>query len=321
MHPQPANATLGFGAVLAVSRAASPRRHHLLFAANLTGIDITIPDQPVWSDRQVAAFRAHNSTITRGSALAWMGHLNALQWYPFLRSGLETAIILEDDVDWDIHLRTRQVPLVSENLQALLASNSTYWSDLDRWEILYLGHCGDFFNSDKFDRTAHRIFADDTMLPHDRLHGATPEFLSSLGLQDGERVIHRSQWPLCTFGYAVTRASAHRIVTDFAAREPEGGCQAFDVRLLEACRDQEWQCYTANPELFHHVMAPSEIAEVNEGITPGKAAKKLADTPNIACSARSDSFYTENAATLAYLQVEVGLKGHCLIDAMGKDAE
>lgn len=99
MHPQPANATLGvsyippfpsrsrltrpqFGAVLAVSRAVSPRRHHLLFAANLTGIDITIPDQPVWSDRHVAAFRARNSTITRGSALAWMGHLNALQWYP-----------------------------------------------------------------------------------------------------------------------------------------------------------------------------------------------------------------------------------------------
>lgn len=68
-------------------------------------------------------------------------------------------------------------------------------------------------------------------------------------------------------------------------------------------------------------MAPSEIAEVNEGITPGKAAKKLTDTPNIACSARSGSFYTENAVTLAYLQVEVGLKGHCLLDAMEKDAE
>ncbi|KAI7373394.1 hypothetical protein KC328_g16648, partial [Hortaea werneckii] len=75
---EPANATLGFGAVVAVSRAGSPRRDGLLLASNITEIDITIPTQPKWTDKDVKNLRAEkDSTITKGSALAWLGHLNA----------------------------------------------------------------------------------------------------------------------------------------------------------------------------------------------------------------------------------------------------
>jgi hypothetical protein len=77
----PANSTLGFGAILAVSYARSPRRASLLWAANLTDLDITIPEQPEWSERDVQHFRAEEqSSISKGSALAWLGHLNALRW-------------------------------------------------------------------------------------------------------------------------------------------------------------------------------------------------------------------------------------------------
>ncbi|KAH7054290.1 hypothetical protein B0J12DRAFT_621716 [Macrophomina phaseolina] len=314
----PANSTLGFGAVLAVSRENSPRQEALYFASNLTGLDITVPHQPHWSEDDLNELKADSgSRITRGSALAWLGHLNALKW--FMKSGLETALILEDDVDWDIHLRTTQVPLASENLRALLDSDQTYWSDLRKWEILYLGHCGDFFDADKLDGLPHRVYRDDTLLPHRRMHPHTKEFLDKLGLEEGQRMIHRSKWPLCTFGYAVTRASAHRILSELAAKESEGGCEAFDVRILEACRDLDYQCYSANPELFHHISAPSEIANINEGIdSTGRlqSQKSVGGTTNIACGARSESFFTKDPATLQYLQKEVGEKGHCLMDPL-----
>ncbi|KAK7716573.1 hypothetical protein SLS57_006601 [Botryosphaeria dothidea] len=336
----PANSTLGFGAVLAVSREHSPRQEALFFASNLTGVDISVPHQPQWSDDDLNALKADSgSRITRGSALAWLGHLNALRWFAilsrsaishanpcerFLDSGLDTALILEDDVDWDIHLRTIQVPLASENLRSLLDSDRSYWSDLSKWEILYLGHCGDFFDADKFDDLQHRVYQDDTLLPHRRMHSHTKDFLDKLGLEEGQRIIHRSKWPLCTFGYAVTRASAHRILNDLAAKETEGGCEAFDVRILEACRDLDYQCYSANPELFHHISAPSEIADVNEGIdSTGRlqSQKSVGGTTNIACGARSESFFTKDPATLKYLQKEVGEKGHCLMDPMEQDSD
>lgn len=48
----PANSTLGFGAIIAVSHSQSPRRASLLWAAYLTNIDIVIPSQPDWTERR-----------------------------------------------------------------------------------------------------------------------------------------------------------------------------------------------------------------------------------------------------------------------------
>ncbi|KAF2023641.1 hypothetical protein EK21DRAFT_118552 [Setomelanomma holmii] len=77
----PANSTLGYGTILAVSHFSSPRRASLLWAANLTDIDIVIPEQPAWTEEDVRNFQAkEHSTISKGSALAYLGHLIALKW-------------------------------------------------------------------------------------------------------------------------------------------------------------------------------------------------------------------------------------------------
>lgn len=79
----PANSTLGFGAIFAVSPHYSPRRPSLLWAANLTGLDIVIPELPNWSVGDVEAFKAKDrqSTVSVGSAKAWLGHLEILKEY------------------------------------------------------------------------------------------------------------------------------------------------------------------------------------------------------------------------------------------------
>lgn len=77
----PSNSTLGFGTIIAVSHVQSPRRPALLWAANLTDLEIVIPEQREWTEGDLQEFRANeSSTISRGSALAWLGHLNALKW-------------------------------------------------------------------------------------------------------------------------------------------------------------------------------------------------------------------------------------------------
>lgn len=79
-----ANRTLGFGAVVAVSKEGSTRRHGLLQAANVTDFDIVIPTQPSWTEGDVEQFfgeSAEGEVKHRGSILAWLGHHNALRWY------------------------------------------------------------------------------------------------------------------------------------------------------------------------------------------------------------------------------------------------
>ncbi|KAF2702986.1 glycosyltransferase family 25 protein, partial [Pleomassaria siparia CBS 279.74] len=317
-----ANSTLGFGAILAVSHETSPRRASLVYAANLTGLDIAIPAQPKWTDEDVQTFmvgeeeeRGSKSRISRGSALAWMGHLNALRW--FLSTDLQTALILEDDVDFSIHVRREQAPLAAAAVRMLLSkpegsgsarrqygrhdADPDYWSSTSNWELLHLGHCSDMLPPPLLSSTAHLAYHDDTVLPQASLSKQPQSLLSTLGAPEATRLVHRSYWPLCTFGYAVTRASASRILSTFGSEgsggkegEKQTGCVAFDVRILEACRDRDWKCYTVVPELFHHMAAKSEIKVVNDGVEDQKkrdnGGERRKRTENIACGARQPGF-------------------------------
>ncbi|KAI4939407.1 uncharacterized protein J4E92_000692 [Alternaria infectoria] len=148
----PANSTLGFGAILAVSHSSSPRRPSLLWAANLTDIEIVIPRQKEWGVGDVEKLKTkEGSSLSTGSAKAWMGHLEALRW--FLASSHETVLIIEDDTDFDIFIRQSQVPLLASAVRSLLDkgvtddSSSSYWASTTSWDLLYPGHCDDLIST------------------------------------------------------------------------------------------------------------------------------------------------------------------------------
>jgi len=335
----PANSTLGFGAVVAVSRATSPRQESLILAANITEIDVTIPSQPSWTDADLMTIVAdHGSQITRGSALAWLGHLNVLRW--FLNSDLSTILIIEDDVDWDIHLRTTQIPAVAATTRHLLSTSlsqsrrsildpdavGTYWGPPDSWDVLYLGHCGDNFRHSRWNFATPRLAFTDTTIPLRKdLHSDTSQFLDAIELPEYTRLVHKSIFPLCTFGFALTRSSAARLLNELANKERDGGTQAYDVRVLEACRDEGLRCWSTNPELFHHMDAPSEISIANSagfaaeslddrgGLTETAEAKAL----NIKCGARSKEFFTRDKSKMEELRNMVR-QGKCLRDEKRK---
>lgn len=49
--------------------------------------------------------------------MAWLAHIDMVKFV--VASGLESALIIEDDVNWDVTIR-EQMRLVSENLRDLL---------------------------------------------------------------------------------------------------------------------------------------------------------------------------------------------------------
>lgn len=228
----------------------------------------------------------------------------------FVESGLSSALILEDDVDWDIHLRNYQIPLVAQAVRNLVSGSpdnvndpyealrrpyrpQTYWGDLKSWEILYLGHCGDYFDLKFWPELPHEIFTDESLPPLQRMHQDTEDWLREVGIQHKQRMVHKSKKPLCSFAYAVTRESAKRILRELSTEEHNHGTWAYDVRLLEACRDLGWKCWSANPEMFHHTNEEdSDITKINGKPLFPVNLKDGDTTPNIACGARSEAFLT-----------------------------
>ncbi|RDA84131.1 hypothetical protein CP532_0111 [Ophiocordyceps camponoti-leonardi (nom. inval.)] len=333
------NSTLGFGRIYVVSQQSSPRRNSIIQAANVTELTLTIPLQPIWTDEDERNFRLpkDSSTIQRGSLRAWLGHLHALQ--QFLDSGAETALFLEDDVDWDIRLRTVQAPLVSAAARRLLSSppvdDRRYpYGHPDRWDLIYLGHCGDYWHGMDIEfvdghvkpsdlaSTPHAAFADPSMSSSsEHLHPFTASLFKNLGVGPQTRLFHRSVFPLCTFGYALSRAGALRLL-HLGKKEPStSGHKAYDVLILLSCRDYGLRCWTVNPELFHHMPGPSiiDLQQGNTELPPVDRAAKdqiqdRGETPNIDCGFWDGAFrFNEGDATrLDWLRREVGRKGRCL---------
>ncbi|ETS86986.1 hypothetical protein PFICI_00814 [Pestalotiopsis fici W106-1] len=301
-HPRDlaTNSTLGFERLVALSTGPSWRTRGLNRAADLSGLDFTIPFQPRNPDELVHAFQSLGSPQDRkppdGSARAWLSHLDLLKY--IIASGFETALVVEDDVDWDVRIK-QQMTLVSDNLRAYQETpeNDTTPFGTD-WDVLWLGHCGSSIS--EHPSKAPLVYADDTAFPSSHYLGwAQPTLEKYLG--DGRRQVQTSSMTVCSFAYAVNRVSAQKVLEVMG----KGANEAFDVGLNVACRDGKLRCLIVNPQLFNHYEPPftqGYVSDVQAG--DGKGASKEEDefeqkmgtTRNIIQSARCKALFGSECA-------------------------
>lgn len=286
------NRTLGFQKILALSTSPSWRTRGLLAAAEYTGLDIEIPPQVPVAQEVADAFRRigeNDSTVPAhpnpGATRAWLAHLDLIKHVVY--SGYETALIVEDDVDWDVSLRTQQIALLSDAVRNFTAVPANDTSPYGRdWDILWLGHCGEHTDPD----TPRVEYVDTTTPQHADYSGWTAPDLNNFG--EGRRVVQRAVGPVCTFAYALTAAGARNVL----AWAGTGGVnQAFDIRLLEACQRRALRVVSVQPEIMHQYMPPNEEgywSEVDRANGLGSSADKtnwdgiMGITENILESAR-----------------------------------
>ncbi|OJD37671.1 glycosyltransferase family 25 protein [Diplodia corticola] len=285
-----ANATLGFQTIIAISsedtsKPGAWRQHGLLAAANRTGLAINVHQSRHVSDKELHAFMQHKSksgeSPRTGSARAWLAHVDALKYV--LAHDINTALILEDDADWDVRIRQILAPnaavpsLVREilddghsdnnnNNNKKSPSNATISGNNNNtnadnnstlpytlgYDILWLGHCASV-------KTPHSrqldTLADAASLPPANRLRALADRYAYTPLEDGTRSVMRSPGPTCTFAYAVTRHGAARILEMAGG---ENGGAAFDNELGAGCAMGEegkkpgLRCVSVAPELFHH---------------------------------------------------------------------
>lgn len=255
------NATLGFAAVFAVGLPErSDKRDALALASALTGFRISwipgvrgsqIPDKavPLGVDR---------ATLMETNLGSWRGHMDAVR--RIVEEGLESALILEDDADWDVRLKpllevvasgTRSVasslpdalfPSGRSRPHKDTPSSSPYGDD---WDVLWLGHCGEPFpetlpepsisslpptHPARLAMSAKFTVLNDATVPApDKVTG----LVNFTAYPAHTRWVHVSAAPICTFAYALSQRGARKVLFDLSVDRLTG---PFDNALAGLCR-------------------------------------------------------------------------------------
>ncbi|KAI1117024.1 glycosyltransferase family 25 protein [Nemania sp. NC0429] len=295
------NNTLGFSDIFVVGLPErTDKRDAIALTAALTGFHVefvdgvkgaSIPDKalPIGVDRH--ALREENL----GS---WRGHMNAVR--RIVEEGLESALIIEDDMDWDVRLKT-QLEQVAEGARAILPSSTQPSSPYgDAWDVLWLGHCGEIFpetlpeNAGKPEHPKYIIHNDETVPPLSKLTGLVefgryPEFT---------RWVHVSGGPICSFAYALSQSGARKVLLDLSVDHLGG---AFDNALAALCRDGasgnadglRAKCISVTPPVFFHHRSKGSVAKDSDIQNAGPddvpvPVREKGTTENIVWSARNN---------------------------------
>ncbi|KAF2866924.1 hypothetical protein BDV95DRAFT_611216 [Massariosphaeria phaeospora] len=263
-----ANATLGFQSLLILSLPTRPDRlSSLTLAASTSNLHTTLIAGINGSSIHESAFPPGNHrALPVGNRGSWRAHLDAVR--RVVERNLTTALILEDDADWDVRVRSQlegfsgaarmlrglvreegrhrdddasssssadsarlqqaTLPL-PPHISSNIPSHAPYGLD---WDILWLGHCGAGIpvNSPVLAQTP-----DPTVPSPQHLRASPNAPLSPLSTlyPPQTRLYHRTSHPtLCTLAYAVTQRGARKLLYEFGVREFSKG---YDFAVGEWC--------------------------------------------------------------------------------------
>ncbi|KAL1836113.1 hypothetical protein VTJ49DRAFT_5558 [Mycothermus thermophilus] len=106
---EPLNSTLGFQHIFAINLPSrTDRRDVLTLAAALTGLNISFMDGVAGADVPDSVLPGNGKRpmgLTVGNKGSWRAHMNVLQ--RIVQENIITALILEDDADWDVRLKSQ----------------------------------------------------------------------------------------------------------------------------------------------------------------------------------------------------------------------
>ena len=143
----------------------------------------------------------------------WRAHLNVIQ--KIVHEKVSTALIFEDDADWDVSFKTQLVQFARGSRYILKtprdkALHSPYGDD---WDMLWLGHCGTWVYPED-NRRFFVIPQDPTVEPPEyRQNVDAPDMSHWEAGPDGDkqtRIVFNAEGGVCTAGYAISQRGARK---------------------------------------------------------------------------------------------------------------
>ncbi|EME39463.1 glycosyltransferase family 25 protein [Dothistroma septosporum NZE10] len=315
------NATLGFEKIFVVNLPLrSDHRDAVSLAAHFTELQINYVDGVTEVDSRAFPPWENGTDLGINGLKSWRAHMNIMR--RMVEENISSALILEDDADWDLRIKTQlhtfarasrvliqpirdtgnqfldsSYPIPSDGRgpeEFNITSNygiedptSSPYGDLDRWDALWLGHCGSDFPS----ASDEKVPIGRVVIPNDE---TVPENVNKEFGGEGifaypprTRVVSRAWQTTCTIAYAITLPMARRILYEQGVWKITG---PYDMMLRSMCHGSESRrtrtCLGVQPALFAqhkpvgNMATFSNIDEHREGIND------ISQTPNVVLSTR-----------------------------------
>ena len=274
------NSSLGFERIMVINLPARTDKIDALWlSASLTGINFTIVPGVLDEDVALAALPHIWPEGEEPGMGAWRAHMNALN--VIVRDGLSSALILEDDIDWDVNIKT-QLPTIAQGTR-YLGFDSDRWANKtlkpphspygDDWDVLWLGHCA----SELRHPSARFLISNDPTVPppSHRWNMWQPGF-NDVDIGNSTRVVSANNHALCTLAYAISYAGAQKILYHMGTKPFK---DPFDMGLKALCdardkhkNDVRFECMHVWPSLMNSFRPAgksdaldSDINEKDEG--------------------------------------------------------
>ncbi|KAL2870722.1 uncharacterized protein BJX67DRAFT_246024 [Aspergillus lucknowensis] len=246
-----ANGTLGVQKIFAISIPSRlDKRDNIVLGSSLSDFHVEFIDGITPDEINPKTYPYNwNYDHRPVEYAARRAHVNGMQ--QIVNERLGSAIIMEDDADWDVAIKS-QLQSFAIAVRALqgtenAASESPYGHD---WDILWLGHCG---LECKSDLPSFLTPNDPTILPP---HHFLPYWRDPppLNRPDDSRLTCAISDGVCSIVYAVSFRGAQRILAALSVN-PSGiadkidiGAQ-FDVSLGRLCGSGYLRCFAPYPSL------------------------------------------------------------------------
>lgn len=208
-----------------------------------------------------------------------------------MRQNISSALILEDDADWDIRIKSQMRDFARASrllVQPLSGTESVFldptwpepdgltrersdfsvensttgepttspYGNLDRWGMLWMGHCGCRFPwaADKNVPLGRAIIPDDkTVPPRKSIHIEFGDTQLLEQYPDYTRVVSRSRVNTCTLGYGLSQAGARRMLYEFGVHKITGTLDMMYRSLCDGVEGRDQMiCLSPQPALFNH---------------------------------------------------------------------
>jgi len=212
------NRTLGFQEVFVISLPdRGDRRDAITLQASVTNMSVTFLDAVTGASVPKKAL-PHTFDRRPAEVGCWRSHLNVYQH--MVKNQIQSALIFEDDADWDVGLRS-QLRQVSEGTRWLLGEDDHVPSSPygDKWHMLWIGHMGITTNPWAKDFTNRRwvIPKDPTVPPPytERSIGFKADMSTWESGPDGDpqtRIMFLVGMGYGLAGYALTLAGAEKVL-------------------------------------------------------------------------------------------------------------
>ena len=213
-------------------------------------------------------------------------HLNAAR--KIVQEGLGSALIFEDDADWDINLKA-QLRLFAEGRRQLAAgteandtttgaavaqgfvgrkSGSPYGED---WDMLWLGHCG--LSPRNEDKRRFVISNDATVPPFAHRFNVAPTPRDIVEQDEHARMIFEADSGTCLFAYALSQQGARKMLYHLGLH---GEAIMVDTKMAEMCGNPKYnfRSFGVFPQLVDSIRvgATNEESDIS-GLDPGLMRK------------------------------------------------